>query len=300
MQVKLEKNISWEELALVETNSLDLPGVAVDIIPVRKQLLGEASAHLLGYVSEINNDELKNDTAGQYKPGDRIGKSGIEKVLDKYIRGVSGGEHIEVNASGRKVKVLGRVDPIPGCNVFMTIDAGLQRVAWEAMQDKVGSVAVMDPRDGSVLAMVSRPAYNPELFIKKMTQEDWVNLTQDPMRPLENKAIQGQYPPGSTFKMIMAVAALEKGVITPDTTFNCPGSFQLGNHTFKCWQKKGHGRINLHRALVQSCDVYFYNVGRLSALTILRKCLELLGLGPRQEYLCREKKRGSSQHRNGS
>ena len=279
VQMKLERSISWEELALVETNCLDLPGVAVDIVPVRRQYLGMAAAHLLGYVNEISPDELKNDTTGQYKPGDRVGKSGIERVYDRFIRGTSGGEHIEVNAAGRKVRVLGRVDPIPGCNMQLTIDSELQKIAWDAMEGKTGSVVAMDPRDGSILALVSRPAYDPELFNKKMSRELWESLTKDPMRPLENKAIAGQYPPGSTFKMIMATAGLEEGVITPDTKFNCSGSFTLGNHTFRCWQKKGHGSVNLHKAIVQSCDVYFYNVGRLLGIDKIAEYSKAFGLG---------------------
>ncbi len=279
VQMKLERSISWQELALVETNCLDLPGVAVDIVPVRRQYLGMAAAHLLGYVNEISPEELKNDTTGQYKPGDRVGKSGIERIYDRFIRGVSGGEHIEVNAAGRKVRILGRVEPVPGHNLYLTVDSVLQQVAWDAMEGKTGSVIAMDPRDGSILALVSRPAYDPELFNKKMSRELWESLTKDPMRPLENKAIAGQYPPGSTFKMIMAIAGLEEGVITPDTKFNCSGSFTLGNHTFRCWQKKGHGTVNLHRAIVQSCDVYFYNVGRLLGIDKIAEYSRLLGLG---------------------
>ncbi len=279
VQMKLEKGISWEEIALVETNGIDLPGVAVDVVPVRRQLLGMAGAHLLGYVNEISPEELKNDTAGVYKQGDRVGKSGVERTFDRYIRGVSGGEHIEVNAAGRKVRVLGKVDPVAGCNLTLTIDAELQKTAWEALEGKTGSVVAIDPRDGSVLALVSRPAYDPELFNKKMSREVWESLTRDPMRPLENKAIAGQYPPGSTFKMIMAIAALEEGTITPETKFQCSGSFPFGNHTFRCWQKKGHGTVNLHKAIVQSCDVYFYNVGRLLGIDKIAEYSRLFGLG---------------------
>jgi len=279
VQMKLEKSISWEEIALVETNGIDLPGVAVDVVPVRRQLLGMAGAHLLGYVNEISPEELKNDTTGIYKQGDRVGKSGVERMFDRYIRGVSGGEHIEVNAAGRKVRVLGKVDPVAGCNLTLTIDADLQKTAWEALEGKTGSVVAIDPRDGSVLALVSRPAYDPELFNKKMSKEVWESLTRDPMRPLENKAIAGQYPPGSTFKMIMATAALEEGTITPETKFTCNGSFPFGNHTFRCWQKKGHGAVNLHKAIVQSCDVYFYNVGRLLGIDKIAEYSRLFGLG---------------------
>ncbi len=277
--LKLAKNVSWEELALVETHSLDLPGVVVDVVPIRKYLGGEMTAHILGHVGEVSPEELKGDKADLYKPGDRVGKSGIEKYLDKYLRGENGGEYIEVNATGRKVKTLKRVEPVPGLNVTLTIDMELQKVAWEAMEDKVGSVVAMDPRDGSVRVMVSRPAFDPNQFNKGISPEDWRGLSTDPLRPMENKAIAGQYPAGSTYKVIVAAAALAEGIITPETTFNCSGSFHLGNKEFRCWQKKGHGRVNLHKAIVQSCDVYFYNVGRLVGVDKLAEYARLFGLG---------------------
>jgi len=277
--LKLAKNVSWQELALVETHSLSLPGVVVDVVPVRKYLGGEMTAHILGHVGEVSQEDLKGDKAGLFKPGDRVGKSGIEKYLDRYLRGENGGEYIEVNAIGRKVKTLKRLDPVPGNNVILTIDAGLQKAAWEAMEGKVGSVVAMDPRDGSVRVMVSRPAFDPNLFNKGISIEDWKKLSADPLHPMENKAIQGQYPAGSTFKIITAAAALGEGLITPETTFNCNGSFHLGNHEFKCWQKKGHGRINLHRAIVESCDVYFYNLGKLVGVDKLAEYARAFGLG---------------------
>jgi penicillin-binding protein 2 len=277
--LKLAKNVSWQELALVETHSLNLPGVVVDVVPVRKYLGGEMTAHILGHVGEVSPEEMKGDKAGIFKPGDRLGKTGIEKFLDRYLRGVNGGEYIEVNAVGRKVKTLKRMEPVPGHNVTLTIDAGLQKAAWEAMEGKVGSVVAMDPRDGSIRVMVSRPAFDPNLFNKGISVEEWKRLAADPLRPMENKAIQGQYPAGSTYKLITAAAALGEGLITPETTFNCPGSFHLGNHEFKCWQKKGHGRMNLHRAIVQSCDVYFYNLGKLVGVDKLAEYARAFGLG---------------------
>ncbi len=276
---KLAKNVSWEDLALVETHSLDLPGVVVDVVPVRKYLGGEMTAHVLGYVGEVSPEDLNGDQTGTLKPGDRIGKSGIEKYLDEYLRGENGGEYIEVNAVGRKVKTLRRVEPIPGHDVTLTIDAELQKVAWEAMDGKVGSVVAMDPRDGAIRVMVSRPAFDPNLFNKGMHPEEWRGLAGDPMRPMENKALSGQYPPGSTFKIIVAAAGLGEGIITPETTFYCNGLFRLGNHEFRCWQKKGHGKVNLHRAIVESCDVYFYNVGRMVGVDKLAEYARAFGFG---------------------
>ncbi len=277
--LKLAKNLSWQELMTIETHSLDLPGVVVDVVPVRKYIGGEMVAHIIGHVGEVSQDELKEDPAVFLKPGDRIGKSGIEKYFDPYLRGQNGGEFIEVNAIGRKVRTLRNVESVPGHNVILTIDADLQKVAWDAMEGHVGSVVAMDPRDGSVRVMVSRPAFDPNLFNKGFSADEWKKLATDPLRPMENKAIQGQYPAGSTYKIITAAAALGEGLITPETTFNCSGSFHLGNHEFKCWQKKGHGRINLHRAIVQSCDVYFYNLGKLVGVDKLAEYARAFGLG---------------------
>jgi penicillin-binding protein 2 len=277
--LKLAKSVDWDELALVETHSLDLPGVVVDVVPVRRYLNGEMMAHVLGHVGEVSPEELKGDKTDSLKPGDRVGKSGIEKYLDTYLRGENGGEYIEVNATGRKVKTLRRVDPAPGHSVTLTIDAELQKVAWEAMEGKVGSVVAMDPRDGSIRVMLSRPAFDPNLFNKGISLEEWRGLASDPLRPMENKALSGQYPAGSTFKIITAAAGLGEGIITPQTTFNCPGVFRLGNHEFRCWQKKGHGRVDLHKAIVQSCDVYFYNVGRLVGVDKLAEYARAFGFG---------------------
>jgi penicillin-binding protein 2 len=278
--VKLAKNISRQELAVVETHSVDLPGITVEVVPVRRYLMGEMAAHALGYVSEISPDELKNDTVARlYKSGDRVGKYGIEKYLDRYLKGVSGGEHVEVNVSGRRVRVLGKSDPVPGNNVTLTLDGDLQRVAWEAMDGKVGSVVAMDPRDGSVRVLVSRPSFDPNLFNEGIPVSEWERLSTDPLRPMENKPIAGQYPPGSTYKMIVAAAGLQEGLITPETVFNCPGYFQLGNRTYRCWQKHGHGRISLHRAIVQSCDVYFYNVGRMLGVDKIAEYAKAFGHG---------------------
>lgn len=277
--LRLDRNISHEKLAIVETHSLELPGVGIDVMPVREYYYGEMMAHVLGYVSEVSRDELERDTSNAYKVGDIIGKFGIEKSLDYYLRGKNGGEQVEVNAIGKKIRTLGLVEPVSGYRVILTLDAQLQRAAWNAMEGKAGSAIAMDPRDGSILAMVSRPAFDPNLFNRGITFENWEKLVSDPLRPLDNKSIAGQYPPGSTYKLIVAAAALEEGLITPETTFACNGTFDLGNRTFRCWRKEGHGRISLHRAIVESCDVYFYNVGRLVGVDRLAQYAESFGLG---------------------
>ncbi len=279
MPVKLEKNVSREKLAIVETHTLDLPGVTVDVVPVRQYLGGAMTAHLIGYTGEISPEELDKDESDSYASGDLIGKSGIEKYLDAYLRGESGFEQVEVNVLGKVQRVLGIRDPEPGYNVVLTIDALLQKIAWEALAGKPGAVVAMDPRDGSVLALVSSPAFDPMLFSAGISQEHWKKLSGDSSHPMENRAVSGQYPPASTYKMIVAAAALQEGLITPETSFVCTGSYELGNRKYRCWHKGGHGRISLHRAIVQSCDVYFYNVGKLIGVDKLAEYARRFGLG---------------------
>ncbi len=251
-----------EKVALVETNALDLPGVYVDVTPVRLYVDGEMIASIIGYTGEVSKEELEKSEE-DYLSGDITGKYGIEKVLDPYIRGRRGNELVEVNAFGKVIKNLGRIDPVSGSNVVLTIDAQLQKAAWEAFAGLAGAAVAMDPRDGSILAMVSAPSFDPNLFNSGIARDEWEKLQKNPLNPLSNRAISGQYPPGSTYKLIVAAAALEEGIITPDTKIHCNGSFELGNRTYRCWKKHGHGSVNLHRALVESCDVYFYTVGKM-------------------------------------
>lgn len=279
LPVRLEKNISREKLAIVETHTLDLPGVSVEAVPIRRYPGGEMAAHLIGYTGEISSDELDKDESQIYALGDLVGKSGIEKYLDVYLRGVSGSEQVEINVLGKEMRVLGREDPEPGHNVVLTIDAGLQKAAWEAMAGRPGAVVVMVPRDGSILAMVSSPAFNPEMFSGGISQENWKKLSGDPFHRMENRVIAGQYPPASTYKMIVAAAALQEGLITPETSFACNGFYELGDRKYRCWHKSGHGRISLHRAIVQSCDVYFYQVGKLLGVDKLAQYARQFGLG---------------------
>lgn len=277
LPVRLEKNVSMEKVAVVETNALDLPGIYINVSPVRLYIDGEIIAPVIGYTGEINKEELEKDD--EYASGDILGKHGVEKFLDYYIRGRRGAELVEVNVYGKEIKNLGRIDPVSGYNVILTIDADLQKTAWDAFEGRAGAAVVLDPRDGSVLAMVSSPSFDPNLFNSGISSGEWNKLITNPLTPLSNRAISGQYPPGSTYKLIVAAAALEEGIITPDTKFFCDGSFDSGNRTFRCWQKKGHGHVSLHRAIVESCDVYFYNVGKLLGVDKIAHYARLFGLG---------------------
>ena len=278
LPVKLDKNVNMEKIAIVETNALNLPGIYVDISPIRLYLDGEILAPVIGYTGEISKEEIEKSD-GKYAYGDVSGKHGLERFFDEYIGGRRGAELVEVNVHGKEIKNLGRIDPVSGYNMFLTIDADLQKAAWEAIEGKAGSVVVMDPRDGSILAMVSSPSFDPNLFYEGISSEQWSQLQNNPFAPLSNKAISGQYPPGSTYKLIVAAAALEEGVITPETKIFCNGFFTLGNRTYRCWKKGGHGYVNLHQAIVGSCDVYFYTVGKMLGVDKIAEYARRFGLG---------------------
>ncbi|MHB8137783.1 MAG: penicillin-binding protein 2 [Smithellaceae bacterium] len=277
LPVRLEKNVSMEKVALVETNAIDLPGIYVDVTPIRLYLEGEIIAPIIGYTGEVSREELA--ASEDYSSGDVTGKHGIEKVFDLFIRGRRGNELVEVNARGKVIKNLGRIDPVSGSNVILTIDSDLQKAAWEAFAGLAGAAVAMDPRDGSILAMVSLPSFDPNLFNSGIAHDEWQKLNKNPLNPLSNRAISGQYPPGSTYKLIMAAAALEEGIITPETRVFCNGGFGLGNRIYHCWKKQGHGSVNLHRALVESCDVYFYTVGKMLGVDRIAKYAKRFGLG---------------------
>lgn len=277
--VKLERNINMEKVAVIEANAMDIPGISIEVTPIRQYISKEMTAHIVGYTGEVSPDDLKKYQSGDLRIGDIIGKDGLEKSLDKYLRGKNGAEQIEVNVVGREIKVLGKIEPVSGYNVVLNIDLRLQKVAWEAMEGRSGSVVVMDVRDGSILALVSTPSFDPNIFNGGISREDWEHLSANPSHPMENRATSGQYPPGSTYKLIVAAAALEEGVITPETSFNCSGSYDMGNRKFRCWQKNGHGRVNLHKAIVESCDVYFYNIGKLLGADKIAEYARGFGLG---------------------
>ncbi len=276
--IKLEKNVSMEKVALVEANALNLPGVYIDVSPVRLYLDGEILAPVIGYTGEISKEDLEKSN-DEYAYGDILGKHGLEKFFDAYIRGRRGAELVEVNVYGKEIKNLGRNDPVSGSNLVLTIDADLQKAVGEAFEGRAGAAVVLDTRDGSVLAMFSSPSFDPNLFNSGISYDQWDKLQNNPFAPLSNKAISGQYPPGSTYKLIVAAAALEEGIITPDTKVLCKGSFTLGNRTYCCWKKHGHGYVNLHQAIVESCDVYFYTVGKMLGVDKIAEYAKRFGLG---------------------
>lgn len=279
--IKLKSDIDWERLALLESNRMFLPGILVDVNPRRAYHHGPFASHLIGYIGEVDENELKQMKPQSYRLGAMIGKYGVEYGWEAYLRGMDGGRQIEVDALGREIKPLQSVDPFPGHNVVLTIDSDLQKVAEEAYQDKNGALIAMDPKNGRILAMVSKPSFDPSAFARTLTSDEWNELNTHPFHPLQNKGIQGQYPPGSVFKIITAIAGLETGAITPQTQITCTGSFPYGNRNFRCWKEKGHGTIHLHRAIVESCDTYFYQVGLKVGVDAIAHYAQEFGLGKR-------------------
>jgi len=277
--LKLKTDISRRELAMVETRRLDLPGVMVDMVIRRNYPHGNLASHLIGYLGEINEKELEHTEFTRHKMGYIIGKYGIEREFELELMGMNGGRRYEVNARGRKMRVLGNVEPNPGNNLYLTIHLGLQRAAEQALGDRRGAIVVMDPQNGDILAMVSKPDFDPNLFARGISPENWKSIIENPARPLQHRAIQGQYPPGSVHKIITAIAAMEEKVITPDTTFSCTGVFPFGTRDYHCWKKEGHGRMNLRQAVIESCDGYFYQVGLRLGVDRLAKYAGEFGLG---------------------
>jgi penicillin-binding protein 2 len=277
--VPLMGDMGRNMLAAVEVHRFELPGIRVDVRPRRNYLRERFATHALGYLGEISEEELASGACKDCKGGDYVGKTGLERSLEAYMRGKRGGRQVEVNAAGQVVRVLKTVDAQPGDNVFLTIDADLQSVAEAQLEGKAGAVVAVDPNNGEVLCMASSPTFDQNVFITGVSHETWEKLSSDPYRPFENKAVQAEYPPASTFKIVAAIAGLEEGVIDADTTFDCPGYLRFGNRTFRCWRSAGHGSVNVVKALTESCDVFFYHVGIELGIDRLAWYAKACGLG---------------------
>jgi penicillin-binding protein 2 len=277
--ILLKEDIGRDLLAAIEVQKFDLPGIMVNISPRRHYLQSERAAHLLGYMGEISQDELRKLTGSGLKSGDFIGKYGIEKTYEKSLRGRRGGRQVEVNATGQVVRVMNSVDAIPGQNIVLTIDHDTQIAAENALAGWAGAVVAIDPNNGEIIAMASSPTFDPNMFVVGMSRDQWNALITNPYRPLENKAIQAEYPPASTYKIVTAMAGLEEKVIDPQTTYFCPGHYRYGNRVYRCWKRGGHGEVDLTRAIAESCDVYFYQVGEAVGVDRLAHYASACGLG---------------------
>jgi len=279
MPTRLKEDIDWETLAAIENKHLSLPGVRIEVVPSRDYLYGDLASHLVGYLAEISPAELTEKRYAEYQSGDQVGKQGVEKIFERYLKGEKGRNYLEVDVHGFEQRQMQLQEPFPGNDLHLTLDIELQRAAEEAMGDKAGAVVVMEVNTGNLLVMCSSPPLHLQEFVGGISTSAWNRLLNDPLNPLLDKTIQGQYPPGSTFKIATALAAISEGVITPDATFFCGGSLNFGNRKYNCWKKGGHGTVDFHRALVESCDVYFYSVGMRLGVDNIAKYAKSLGLG---------------------
>jgi penicillin-binding protein 2 len=277
--VILASGITRDQLEILEENRLSLPGIDVQVHPVRDYPNGILASHLFGYLGELSEKELGSPPFQQYNPGDYIGKSGIERAWEKDLHGADGGRKLEVDAMGRVLRTVSEVSPRVGNSLVLTIDLDMQKVAEEAFGEMAGAVVAMDVNTGEVLAFVSKPDFDPALFAGRLPPKQWQEYLADTRHPLENKALKGQYPPGSTFKIITALAGLEEGLVDPNTTVSCNGSYTMGNKTFRCWNRRGHGVVNLKKALRESCDVYFYKLGERLGVDKIAGYSKQFGLG---------------------
>jgi len=279
--VLLSRDMNRNQVAAVETHRFNLPGVMVQIQPRRSYEMPSFAAHLIGYLGEIEEAQLREKRHQGYKLGDYLGKYGVEMEWEGELKGLRGGRQVEADAAGRQLSILREVAPEPGHNLILTLDTQLQLRAENALKDKAGAIIAMDPTTGDILAMASSPAFDQNQFVRGFAPNEWQAIVDNPLHPLENKAIQGQYPLGSTFKPVVATAALAEGLINPAATFYCTGEYQLGNQVYRCWKKRGHGQIALFQALVQSCDVYFYQLGQKLGIDLLSTYAQRYRLGSR-------------------
>lgn len=279
LPIRLKEDIDWNVLAYIENNNFELPGIRIEVLPRRQYLFGGLASHLIGYLGEISQQELIDLQWNNYKSGEQLGKRGIEKLYEGYLRGEKGLEYMEVNALGFEQRRLKGLETMPGHDLQLTLDLAMQQVAEEALVGEAGAVVAMEVDSGRLLVLASSPPLNPEDFIGGISRKAWAALNDNPLLPLVNKSIQGEYPPGSTYKVITAMAGLAEGVVTPETSFRCTGSITFGNRSYGCWKEGGHGEVSLQRALAESCDVYFYRVGQQLGVDTLARYASSFGLG---------------------
>jgi len=277
--VLLKQDIGRDALAALAVNKFDLPGVTIDVKPLRHYIDKQFAAHLIGYLGEISADELKLKKYKDNRGGDYIGKFGIEKTYEKLLRGERGGRQVEVNARGRNVRVIDTVAARPGFNLHLTIDYEVQKKAEQLLKGSAGAVLAVIPSTGEMLAMASNPSFDQNIFVSGMSHKQWQDLSTNPLRPMENKAIQAMYPPASVYKIVTAMAGLEEGIIDENTVFECKGSIWYGDRVFRCWRRGGHGTVNINAALAESCDVYFYEVGQKLGVDRLAWYAKACGFG---------------------
>lgn len=276
---KVKDGLSLRDAAVIEAHRLDLPGVMIQADSQRNFPAGEAVAHVLGYVGQISAEQLEKTESPDLHQGSIVGQYGVEKSYDRILRGQPGQKVIEVDALGHEKRSVSVVKPTAGDDLFLTIDLRLQQLAESLLGEESGAIVALDTTNGEVLALASRPVFDPNVLSRELTPKQWETIVQDEARPLTNRATQGQYPPGSTFKIIMAAAALESRTVSPSTKIHCAGGFPFGRRIYKDWKAGGHGPMDVTQALVDSCDVFFYTVGQRMGIDTIADFADQFGLG---------------------
>ena len=280
MPVPLKKNVDMATITFLLEREEEFPGTIITVHPVRSYPHRTVASHVIGYVGEVSRKELSSmGSFSDVEAGDLIGKTGIEKVYNEYLQGKKGGRQVEVDAYGRPLRTISEKTPLLGSNVYLTIDLRMQEIAEEELGKRRGVVLIGDPHTGEILAMVSHPNFDPNLFARGIPEKKWLLLKEDPQNPLQNRAVRGEYAPASTFKIIVAAAALENKVIDEDDTFLCMGRYPVGNRIFRCWKEEGHGHLNIEEAIVHSCDVFFYQLGLKIGVDKIIQFARYFGLG---------------------
>lgn len=290
--VRLKTDVDFQTVAEIEERRL--PGVVVEVEPMRNYLYGSTASHIFGYVGEINQEELESSKDDGYRPGDLVGKIGLEKVLETYLKGIDGGQQVEVTASGKPIKVLGEKEPVSGHLVNLSVDIKLQQIAENKMREQLlklqtdkykpfpnakrGAVVALNVKTGEVLAMASIPDFDPNIFARGITQKEWEEISMNPLNPMVNLAISGTYPPGSVYKMVTATAALEEKVTNEREYIRDPGVYWTIAPK-KDWKAGGHGVVNIEKAIAESCNIFFYEMGRRLGIDNIEKYTKMYGLG---------------------
>ncbi len=277
--IVIKENLSFEEVAVIEARKLEFPELFLQAEPKRFYPFGNLAAHALGYIQELSGEEIKKGLYQQRRLGDLIGKTGVEKVYEATLVGTDGEALEIVDSMGRSKGKIAKREPEKGQNIILTIDYALQEKAEELLEGREGAVVMMDPQTGEILALASYPTFDPNKFIDRFTPEEWLDLVNSPEFPLENRAIRGQYAPGSIFKLVIDLGALELGIIDEETTFTCKGEIEIYNEPFTCWVEKGHGEMNLIQAIRNSCNIYHYQVGKKMGIDQISRYAKMLGFG---------------------
>ncbi len=277
--IRLKEGLPFGEVAYIESRRSDFRGLIIEVEVSREYIYGDVGSHLIGYLGKLNPSQSKDPALKEIPPDTFIGQWGVELLFDKSLRGTLGKRVIEVDALGREIRLLQEKPPIKGKDITLSIDINLQEEAEKAFGEKAGALVAIKPDTGEILGMVSKPSFDPNLFAKGISYDKWIAFTQDKKNPMLNRALQSQYPPGSTFKIVTAIAALEEGIISPETKVDCRGGIDYGRWHFGCWRKQGHGVVSLHRAIVESCDTYFYEAGKRLGIDKIYDYATNLGLG---------------------